>query len=217
MLPYVQLKPDQSEYGENLRRYQYQDAFPVVSAIGNLAILQTPKLAFFCSAQCPGTLILKTYDLAQTLRDAGVTVISGFHSPMEQECFDLLLRGQQPIIHCPTRSLNGMRIPKPHQTAIASDRLLLLSPFPATAKRATAAIALERNQFVAAIADAVFIAFAAPGSKTEAIAKQVCATKRPLLTFESADTQNLLNLGAHPVQPETAATAWFELADRKVK
>ncbi len=208
MLPCVQLKPDQPEYGD-LRQYGDRHALPVVSAIGNLAILQTPKLAFFCSAQCPGALILKTYDLAQTLRDAEVTVISGFHAPMEQECFGLLLRGHQPIVHCPARSLEGRRISKPHQAAIVSDRLLLLSPFPTAAKRATAAIALERNRFVAAIADAVFIAFAAPGSKTEAIAKQVCASKRSLLTFESADTQNLLNLGAHPVTPETAATAWF--------
>lgn len=49
------------------------------------------------------------------LRDAGVTVIGEFHSPMEKECLNILLRGSQPIIVCPARSLENMRI-KPAKT-----------------------------------------------------------------------------------------------------
>jgi hypothetical protein len=46
----------------------------------------------------------------ELLRGAGIPIIGGFHSPMEKECLDLLLRGQQPIVICPARSIQGMRI-----------------------------------------------------------------------------------------------------------
>jgi predicted Rossmann fold nucleotide-binding protein DprA/Smf involved in DNA uptake len=57
-----------------------------LAMIGNAAILDRPKISLFCSAKCPGKLILDTYDLAKKFRERGVTVISGFHSPMEEEC-----------------------------------------------------------------------------------------------------------------------------------
>lgn len=59
-----------------------------------------PKLALFCSIKCPGKLILNTYDLAKKLRQEGITVISGFHSPMEKECLRILLRSQNPVFWC---------------------------------------------------------------------------------------------------------------------
>ena len=65
--------------------------------IGNPDILKRPLVGLFCSIRCPGSVILRTYDLARALRDAGVPVIGGFHSPMEKECLDLLLRGRQPV------------------------------------------------------------------------------------------------------------------------
>jgi HEPN domain-containing protein len=39
----------------------------------------------------------------------GVTVVGGFHAPMERECLTILLRGAQPVILCPARNI-GMRI-----------------------------------------------------------------------------------------------------------
>src|SRR5260370_30761201 len=100
-----------------------------IAALGSVAILRAPLLALFCSIRCPGKLILETYDLARALRDAGVPVIGGFHTPMEKECLDLLLRGTQPLVVCPARSIDGMRLPRQLQSAIAANRLLVLSPF----------------------------------------------------------------------------------------
>ena len=57
------------------------------------------------------------------------TLIGGFHSPMEKECLDLLLRGSRPIIICPARSIDRMRIPKPWKAPLADGRLLVMSPF----------------------------------------------------------------------------------------
>ncbi len=68
-------------------------------------MLDRPKVVLFCSVKCPGKLILNTYDLAKRFRDEGVSVISGFHSPMEQECLRILLRSPHPVIWCLARGV----------------------------------------------------------------------------------------------------------------
>lgn len=178
----------------------------IVNAIGDVGILKHKKIALFCSVKCPGNLILKTYDLARELRDAGVTVISGFHSPMEKECFSTLLRGKQPVIWCPAKRLAVKGMPRECADPLAEKRLLLLSPFDGKVKRATESTALFRNEFVAAIADKVFVAYAAPGSKTEAFCKQVLEWRKPLLTFDDSETAALRKLGARPYRGVAAIT-----------
>lgn len=49
-----------------------------MDALGNAAILQEKMRGLLCSVKCPGDIILKTFDTARALRDAGVTVIGGF-------------------------------------------------------------------------------------------------------------------------------------------
>ncbi len=177
-----------------------------IAIMGNLDILRQKKLALFCSVKCPGTLILQTYDLARTLRAAGVTVISGFHSPMEKECLTLLLRGTQPVIVCPARSIDRMRLPTEWKAPLAEGRLLLLSPFAEKLHRVTTDLAQRRNEFVAALAGEVFVAHAAPGSKTERFCRDVLAWGKPLLTLDSEENVHLLALGAKPLRPESVGT-----------
>ena len=167
---------------------------------GNLRLLDEPLTALFCSNRCPGDLILKTYDLARAMRDAGVPVIGGFQTPMERECLRLLLRGKQPIVVCPARGIDNMRLPRDWRPALEDGRLLVLSPFPATARRATGELAAQRNDLVADLAQRVFIAHAAPGSKTEAFAHKLAATGKPLLTLDSPANANLVEMGAQIVR-----------------
>ena len=172
-------------------------AAPRIAALGDVGLLRQRKVALFCSVRCPGNLILKTYDLACSLRDAGVAVIGGFHSPMEKECLTLLLRGRQPIIICPARSIEGMRRPpNAWRGPIDEGRLLLLSPYPANQNRATADRARARNLFVAALADEVFIPHASPGGKTEQFCRQVVTWGKPLRTFDASENAGLLAMGA---------------------
>jgi predicted Rossmann fold nucleotide-binding protein DprA/Smf involved in DNA uptake len=187
-----------------LKPYLDGHASTIVTARGNLAILQCPTLALFCSVKCPGNLILQTYDLARDLRDAGVTVIGGFHTPMEQECLALLLRGAQPVVICPARAIDQMRLPAAWQDPLTTGRLLILSPFDEKHRRVTADLARTRNAFVAALADQVFIAYAEPGGKTEAFAREVLAHGKPLWTFNSLHNENLIGLGARPVSGNVA-------------
>jgi predicted Rossmann fold nucleotide-binding protein DprA/Smf involved in DNA uptake len=189
---------------KNLKDWK-EGLFPrSISGFGNLDILHNKALGFFCSVKCPGNLILQTYDLARALRDAHITVIGGFHSPMEKECLNLLLRGQQPVIICPARSIKGMRLPSEWQLPLSHGRLLLLSPFDDKQRRTTSDLAEKRNEFVAAIADVLFIAHAAPSSKTERFCREVLTWGKPLFTLDSEQNVNLISLGARPVIPNKA-------------
>ena len=102
------------------------------------------------------------------MRDAGVAVIGGFQTPMEKECLRLLLRGNQPVVICPARSIENMRIPRDWQPALEEERLLVLSPFPSHQRRPTVETAEQRNELGVSLAAQVFIAHATPGSKTAA-------------------------------------------------
>jgi hypothetical protein len=86
--------------------------FPRVWSIGSLDILGRQMLGLLYSVKCPGDLILRTYDLARALRDAGFPVISGFHTLIEKDCLDLLLCGGQSVVLCPARSIHNMRLAK---------------------------------------------------------------------------------------------------------
>jgi predicted Rossmann fold nucleotide-binding protein DprA/Smf involved in DNA uptake len=170
-------------------------------AMGDLGIADTKKLALFCSKKCPGTLIIRTHDLAHALRDAGVTVIGGFHSPVEEECLNVLLKGTQPLIIFPPRSLEGMQVPAAWRAPIQQGRLLLLSPFEKKHRRATTDLAQKRNEFVAALADVVFVAYAAPGSTTESLCRRIISWNKPVLTFDCPENTPLIEMGATPASP----------------
>ena len=194
-------------YPSALRKYLGDQAPGCVFTLGDLDILRQKTLALFCSVKCPGNLILQTYDLARELRDRDIVVISGFHSPMERECLSLLLKGKQPVIWCPAKRLTVNRLPKEYSRPISDGRLLLLSPFGERIKRARQDIAAFRNEFVAALADRVFVAYTAPGGKTESFCKKILAWGKPLLTFDSPSNVTLLASGALPYSGLEAVTS----------
>lgn len=171
-----------------------------LEALGNVDLLKRPLLAFFCSIKCPGNPILRVYDYAREMRNAGIAVIGGFHSPMERECRDLLLRGKQPVIICPAQRLSA-RVPNIYKPPLSEGRLLLLSPFGARTKRASLESASRRNEFVAALAERVFVAYAAPGSRTESFCRKLAEKNKPILTPDSAENCNLTTMGAKPIIP----------------
>jgi len=164
--------------------------------MGNEEVLFQPLLALFCSIKCPGSLILQTYDLMKHLRDAGTVVISGFHSPIEKECLRILLRGSQPVIVCPPRTLEGMRIPPEQKQANSDGRVLYLSIFSKSIRRGTVATSVKRNELIAALAEKVFVPYAEPGSKTEDFCKKIIRWEKPLYTLSATHNQNLLAIGA---------------------
>lgn len=146
---------------------------PALHTIGNLDLLRLPLTALFCSRKCPGDAILKAYDLARELREKEVPVIGGFHTPVEKDMLEILLKGKGPVVTCPARGLEGMRMPKGWAQAVEQGRLLLVSMFDQRFERATKETAQGRNLLVAALSnDRVFI-HVEPGGETEKLLMKV--------------------------------------------
>ena len=195
-------------YPKKLKHILKTEAPETIWARGNIDLLPGIDTAFkgnlwalFCSKKCPGELILKTHDLAQRFKERGIPTIGGYHSPIEQECLRVLLRGVQPILLCPARSVEKMRLKPAWKGALAKERLLILSPFESRHDRQTVALANRRNAFVAALADKIYIAHAAEGSKTLRFAERIIARGKPVFTFETPANEVLFQLGAQRMEP----------------
>jgi hypothetical protein len=176
-----------------------------VWAAGPLFVLGERKTGFFCSSQCPGSIVLKTFDAITRMRDEGQILIGGFHSVMEWECLGILLRGRQPVIWVPARSIVGMHLRPELAPALEDGRLLILSPFPSSERRMTSALAEGRNRFVAALSDRIFVPHAAPGSRTLTLVQELAAGGKQILTVNDALNAPLFEVGAASIEGSGAA------------
>ncbi len=180
----IVVQNESSAYPPSLTRMKDCDANGNVWAAGPIDVLNRSKIGFFCSSQCPGSIVLKTFDVITKMRDEGQVLIGGFHSVMEWECLGILLRGRQPIIWVPARSIVGMRLKSELQPAFRAGRLLILSPFAPIPvhSRATTALAEQRNRFVASLSDRIFVPHAAPGSRTAALTEELRSSGKQIQT-----------------------------------
>lgn len=193
-----QLASEDADYPEGLRAHAKR--WPTIYGIGNREIFKCSPLGLICSVQCPGSVVIKTFDAVRELRDFGIAVAGGFHSPMEHECLEFLLRGKQPVIVCLARGL-GNRIDPMWRTAIDAGRMLIISPFNESTKRVTKELAQERNEVVAGLAKAVLIPYASPGGKVAALATRLASAGKPVITFGDSDA----------LQPMSPATFLYQL------
>lgn len=164
------------------------------STLGDRGLLRRDWVAFFCSTRCPGEVILQAYDQAQVWRAAGQPVIGGFHTPVEQEVLKIMLRSTTPVCVVLARGL-PKRVAPEFRKPIAEGRLLIVSPFSVDVDRPTQTLAAERNRIVANMATSIFVAYAAPGSKTEALCRTVVTWEKECRTFESRHTENIVAFG----------------------
>lgn len=174
--------------------------------LGDAAVVACPLLGLFCSVSCPGEIILGAYDLASALRDAGIPVAGGFHSPVERECLRLLLRGTQPLVICPARGLAGMRLPVEWQEPLLAGRLGLLAPLPDGVHRASAETAARRNAFVAQVCSRLLVLHAAPGGRLERFCADVLSTGKRVYTLASEHNAPIIALGAVAITSKDAAS-----------
>ena len=188
-----------------LRRHFDSGNPRAITVRGDISILDGPLTGFFCSIRCPADIILRIYDLARALRGTNMTLIGGFQSPMEKEFLDLLLRGSAHVVTCPARSIANMRIRREWRPPMSEGRLLILSPFGRSQHRPTATLAAHRNDLVAALATDLFIPYAAPGGKTESLARKHARAGKVVLTLDSPANANLLALGARAVKAQHSA------------
>ena len=106
--------------------------------------------------------------------------MSGFHSKIEKDVFEILLTGTQPIILVLARSMYK-KTPSKYKSHIESGRLLIISPFPIEINvHVNCFNAHLRNEFVIENAEEIVFAHIQKGGCLERIAVPEGITKRVL-------------------------------------
>lgn len=147
---------------------------PTIAACGDVHLLRLDKTGIFASVKASGTRILDAISWARQFpRDAGV-VIGGFHSPIEQECMNILVVGGVSVGWFLARSIEGYRALGKWRDPIAAGRMLVLSAT-GSQKRVTALASQRRNELVAQMADSLLILHAEPASSTADLARRFAA------------------------------------------
>ena len=185
------------------------------------------QVALLCSSLCPGTVIVHGLDIAIALKDAPITIVSGFQSPLEKESLKFLLKGSSGgvrLVICPARSAVGMRIPVAWKKPMGDGRLTIRSfidehrgigllpdvraassPRRAMPRRPTTDLAEQRNRFACAISAAVLILHASPNGKLERLATELLASGKQVWTLDDPANASLVNLGAQPLSASNLA------------
>ena len=127
-----------------------------IFTLGDVDIAEHHKTAFLCSRDYPARVVLPIYDWAKATRENGECVMSGFHSRLERDVLDILLKGNQPIILAAARGL-PKRYPAAVKKAIDDGRLLVTSPFRASVSYITADTSRRRNTFMLSVANRIVI------------------------------------------------------------
>ncbi|MFZ7120224.1 MAG: DNA-binding protein [Eubacteriaceae bacterium] len=148
----------------------------MISYFGNRTILEAHKTAFLCSRKCPSEIVIKSLDWAVEKKNTGQCVISGFHSRIEKDVFNILLKGTQPIILVLAR---GMKThwPLEIKNAVKQDRLLVVSPFEQSITRTTQETANIRNKYMLQIADEIYIPYYTPNGNLDKLIKKIKSKK----------------------------------------
>jgi predicted Rossmann fold nucleotide-binding protein DprA/Smf involved in DNA uptake len=141
-------------------------------AIGNRTLLDEPLLGLLASRACPAPVLIDTLDQVKTWVQSERVIVSGFHSPLEQQVLRSLLRRRGRAVKVLARGLPVHRPAPSEREALEDGRLMILTACPPEAKRVTRASALARNRLVRTLASECLIPYAAPGSLLAELMRQ---------------------------------------------
>ena len=189
---------DDSDYPIQIDAYLGDVAPATVWVAGPRGVLRRPMLALLSSGRVPGSVLDRMVDAAQLLRRTGVTVVSGFHSPVERETLRVFLCSPHPIVVCWARGM-PVRVPAALRGRFSAGGVLFATQFPEGMRRATRESCLFRNRFAASLAGGVFVVHARPGSKTWKLVQVLACRGMPVYTVDMPENRSLLELGARPL------------------
>ena len=121
--------------------------------LGNKGLLKVRKLGFLASRKISSLSILPTLDWAtEVSKREDNAIVSGFHSKMERNVLEILLKGQCGIIIVLARGMYR-KLPIQYEEAMSQNRLLIISNEKDNVKRVSEQTAHKRNEYVREIAD----------------------------------------------------------------
>ena len=136
---------------------------------GETALLAEPLLGLIASRECPGHVLLETLDRVPEWVKAGRVVVSGFHSPLEQQVLRSVLRRKGRVVKVLARGMTEYRPQPEEREPLAAGRMLVITACAPEARRTTRETALARNRLVLALAAEVVIPHVADGSPLAAL------------------------------------------------
>ncbi len=135
-----------------------------MGTLGNTSLLDRRKIGYFASGTIASLSVLPTLDWAtEVARREDVAIVSGFHSKMEREVLDFLLRGKCGIICVLARSIYK-KIPEKYREAYNAGRVLFIAPFKTSATMTSRLLCQRRNEYAASISDELVFSSLTPNS-----------------------------------------------------
>jgi len=149
-----QATSDEAAQRQNLRCEEYTD--PKSGAkyyfVGNLLLLQEPLLGLIASRECPASKFIETLEKVPSWAKAGRVLVSGFHSPLEQQVLRSLLRRSGRAVKVLAHGMTQYHPEPDEYDSMALGHFLAISALPPSARFTTRESALECNRLVTAIA-----------------------------------------------------------------
>lgn len=125
----------------------------MMETLGNDMLLVRRKIGYFASSKIASLSVLPTLDwAADVAKDEGVAVVSGFHSKLEREVLDFLLRGRCGIICVLARPIYK-KMPDKYRAAYEAGRVLFISPFKTSTSKSSRQLCQKCNEYVARICE----------------------------------------------------------------
>ena len=121
--------------------------------LGNQELLKIRRVGFLASRKISSLSILPTLDWAtEVSKREDIAIVSGFHSKMERNVLEILLKGQCGIIVVLARGMYR-KLPKQYEEAMSQNRLLIISYEKESVTRISETTAHRRNEFVKSLSD----------------------------------------------------------------
>lgn len=115
---------------------------------GETALLGEQLLGLIASRECPGHVLLETLDCVPEWVKADRVIVSGFHSPLEQQVLRSVLRRKGRVVKVLARGMTEYRPQPEEREPLAAGRMLVITACPPKARRITRETALARNRLV---------------------------------------------------------------------
>jgi len=152
-------------------RHRFGDGAPAQwDGVGNAALLDEPLLGLISSRECPGQVLVETLERVPEWADGGHVIVSGFHSPLEQQVLRSLLRREGRAVKVLARGMSDYRPPDGERGALAAGRLLVLTSFSPNVQRVTRETALMRNQHIVALSAELIVPYVSEDSPLASLA-----------------------------------------------
>lgn len=142
---------------------------PQIFGVGETALLAEPLLAVIASRECPGHVLLETLARVPEWVKTGRVIVSGFHSPLEQQVLRSMLRRKGRVVKVLARGMSDYRPAAEEHEPLAAGRMLVITACPPEARRTSRETALARNRLVLALASEVVAPYVADGSPLAAL------------------------------------------------